>query len=239
MTKSTCEERVEKYLSGLAAAIKSVEDKLDPHYSDLIEAVKRYADDAKYYLDKGDCETALVAASYAEGLLDSLKYLGVLEPVWKRPVEEEVERRVFVAGTFDILHPGHLELFRLASRYGKVYAIVARDSMAEKAKGRRPILPERVRLEMVSAIRYVYKAMLGDPVDPLASVGRVKPHVIVLGPDQPYDPEDLAGTVEKRFGFRPLVIKMSGKRKFSESMKSSSDIIRRICSSSLCKDINS
>lgn len=239
MTTSTCEERVKKYLSGLAEAIKSVEGKVDPRYSDLMEAVRRYANDAKYYLDKGDCETALVAVSYAEGLLDSLKYLRVVEPVWKRPIEEEVERRVFVAGTFDILHPGHLELFRLASRYGKVYAIVARDSMAEKAKGRRPILPEKVRLELVSALRYVYKAMLGDPVDPLASVGRVKPHVIVLGPDQPYEPEDLADTVEKRFGFRPLVIKMGGKREFSKSMKSSSDIIRRICSSSLCRGSNS
>ena len=239
MAKGTCEERVEKYLSGLAVAIKSVENKLDTLYSELVEAAKRYAEDAKYYLNTGDCETALVAASYAEGLLDSLKYLRVVEPVWKSHAEEEVERKVFVAGTFDILHPGHLELFRLASSYGKVYVIVARDSMAEKVKGRKPILPESVRLEMVSAIRYVYKAMLGDPTDPLASVGRVKPHVIVLGPDQPYDPEGLADTIEKRFGFRPLVIKMSGKREFSGSMKSSSDIIRRICSSSLCKGVNS
>ncbi len=239
MTDSACEKRVERYLSGLAAAIKSVEEKLGSRYPKLIEAAKRYADDARYYLDSGDCETALVAASYAEGLLDSLKYLGILEPTWERPAEDEVERRVFVAGTFDILHPGHLELFRLASRYGKVYAIIARDSMAEKAKGRRPIMPESVRLEMVSAIRYVYKALLGDPEDPLASVGRVKPHVIVLGPDQPYDPEDLANAVGKRFGFKPIVIKMKGKREFSESMKSSSDIIRRICSSSLCKNKDS
>lgn len=234
---SSCEERARRYLAGLDSALRSLSDRLGPQYAGLVEAARRYTDDAKYYLDVGDCETALVAASYAEGLLDSLKYLGIVEPEWGGQAERDVERRVFVAGTFDLIHPGHLELMRLAARYGKVYVVVARDSTVEKSKGRRPILPESVRLELVSSIKYVYRAVLGDPEDPLLSVGRIKPEVIVLGPDQPYDPEGLADTVERRFGFRPLVVKMQGKVEFAESMRSSSDIIRRICSSSLCRDL--
>lgn len=237
MSGEECESRVRRYLAGLEAALESVGRRLGEGYSRLVDAARRYAEDARYYLSSGDCETALAAASYAEGLLDSLKYLGVLEPEWPRDVAGDVERRVFVAGTFDILHPGHVELFRAASRYGRVYAVIARDSTVERLKGRKPVLPEDVRLELVSAIKYVYKAMLGDPVDHLASVGRVRPDVIVLGPDQPYEPESLAKTVERRFGFRPLVVKLGGKRVFSGSMKSSSDIIRKICSSSLCESL--
>ncbi|WP_460126213.1 DUF357 domain-containing protein [Stetteria hydrogenophila] len=232
-----CEARVRRYLKGVREALEGLEGELGPRYRGLLDAARRYADDAAYYLERGDCETALAAVSYAEGLIDSLKYLGVAEARWESPAGEEVERRVLVAGTFDILHPGHLHLFREAARHGRVYVVVARDSNVEKMKGKRPILPEDVRLELVSAVRYVYKAMLGDPEDMLAPVGRVRPHVILLGPDQPFDPERLAGEVEKRFGFRPRVERLEGKRVFAGGLRSSSDIVRRICLSPLCREI--
>ena len=222
-----CEERVKKYLSGVREALRSL-DGLGQEYSSLVDAAKRYAEDAEYYLGAGDCLTALAAVSYAEGLLDSLKYLGVVEARW-RSVASDVERKVFVGGTFDILHPGHVDLLRFASSFGLVHVVVARDATVERLKGRKPLLNEAARLEVISSVRYVYKAILGDPEDPLASVGRVRPDVIVLGPDQPHEPDVLTRTVKSRFGFEPKVVRYPEKRAFGSGLRSTSDIIRVVC----------
>lgn len=222
-----CALRVRRYLRGLRRALEGLSG-LGEGYGALLDAARRYADDSEYYLASGDCATALAAVSYAEGLVDALKYLGIAEPRWEG-VPADVEKRVFVGGTFDLIHPGHVDLLRFASGYGLVHVVVARDSTVERLKGRQPLLDEGARLTLVSSIRYVYKALLGDPVDPLASVGRVRPDVIVLGPDQPYEPSELARLVRDRFGFEPEVVRFPEKRAFGGGLRSSSDIIRRVC----------
>jgi FAD synthetase len=196
--------------------------------SRLLDAAERYVRDAEYYYSRGDYATALASASYAEGLIDSLKYLGVAEARW--PSGAELERRVLVGGTFELLHPGHLELLRYASSLGRLYVVVARDSTVERVKGRRPILSETARLELVSSVRYVYEAFLGSERDIMDSVERVKPSIIVLGPDQAFSEEDLALRAERRLGYRPEVVRMpGGKREFSGGLRSVSDIVARIC----------
>ncbi|MHA1472399.1 MAG: adenylyltransferase/cytidyltransferase family protein, partial [Promethearchaeota archaeon] len=47
-----------------------------------------------------------------------------------------------VAGTFDILHPGHLYLINEAAKMGDVYVIVATDKNREIYSGTTPIIPE-------------------------------------------------------------------------------------------------
>lgn len=231
------EERARRYIFNVREALKAIDvdriSQLHPSLNirGLLDAVNRYVEDAEYYLSIGDSETALVAASYAEGLLDALKYLGLEEPKWPS-VPQEI--RVFVGGTFDIVHPGHIKLLRYASSLGKLYVAVARDSNVVRIKGRKPILNESARLEVISAIRYVYKAFLGDERDIFKSVEQVKPHIIVLGPDQPFDEEEVAKEVEKRLGYKPRVVRFNEKRQFSESLRSTSDIIRVICESGLC-----
>jgi len=229
---SAC-QRAEKYINGAKEALKSLElraSKLEGvaniNFNALIDAARRYIDDSEYYLNVGDCETAIVAASYAEGLIDSLKYMGVLEVSWPKIVKK---KKVFVAGTFEIVHPGHIELLKFASRLGDVYVIVARDSTVIKTKGRKPIVPESVRLKVIKAIKYVKEAYLGHPHDMLESVNRVKPDVIVLGPDQPFDEKELADAVERRYGFRPKVVRLPAKVKFDEDMMSVRDIYKKVC----------
>jgi len=48
----------------------------------IINAAKRYLEDAKYYCDKKQFETGLVSVSYCEGLLDALRILGLVEFQW-------------------------------------------------------------------------------------------------------------------------------------------------------------
>ncbi|MEN2999640.1 MAG: DUF357 domain-containing protein, partial [Acidilobaceae archaeon] len=218
--------RAVRYIENVERALESLRVKEEAKAEPLLDAVKRYVSDARHYLDAGDEETALTIASYAEGLLDALRYLGLGEVEWpKREIT-----RVFVGGTFDILHPGHIELLHFASRLGELHVVVARDSTVEKVKGRRPVLDERSRLKLVSSLRMVSRALLGDPEDIMKSVEVVRPHVIVLGPDQPYEEEELARRAEERLGYRPRVIRFEGKREFGRGMRGSRDLVRAICS---------
>ncbi len=234
--KDTC-ERARKYARNLLETLEKVEPKLSDNYARLIDAIKRYGNDALYYVDIGDCTTALSAASYAEGLLDSLKYLEIIELEWP---EKEWERpTVFLAGSFDLLHPGHIDLLEFAAGLGKVHVVIARDETIRREKKKEPILDEKSRLRVMSAIRYVYNARLGDPHDKIKSVEEISPDIIVLGPDQPFKLDELATIVEKRIGKKPRVIRYEGKRQFSGGLKSTSDIIARICQGSYCSSISS
>ncbi|MEB3774061.1 MAG: cytidylyltransferase family protein [Desulfurococcales archaeon] len=227
-------ERARRYIIGVKRVLEDLRVPRLPgvDVDRLIDAVKRYVEDAEYYLSRGDGETALAAVSYAEGLLDSLKYLGVIELEWESPGEEPI---VFVGGTFDIIHPGHIELLRYASKHGRVVVTIARDSTVERIKGRPPLLAEEDRLRIISSIRYVYRARLGHEGDPIKSVEEVMPDVIVLGPDQGFDEDQLAREVERRTGKRPRVIRYPGKITFSGGLRSTSDIVKKACRSSLCR----
>ncbi len=225
--------RVEKYIANVRRVLGGLNvetlasERPGLNFKPLVDAASRYVSDAEYYLRKGDVETALAAASYAEGLLDALRYLGVARIEW--PSEPLEEKRVFLGGTFDIIHPGHVELLEYASRLGKVHVAVARDVNVARIKGRKPLLDENSRLKLVLSIKHVYKAFLGDPEDIYKSLETVKPHIIVLGPDQPFKEEHLALEAEKRLGYKPEIIRYPEKKTFSGELQGSRDIVKAIC----------
>ena len=223
--------RALRYIEQLATVLGQVKVVQDTkEVKSLLENVSAYLRDSKYYLEVGDVDTSLVSVAYAEGLLDAARLLGHLSFEWPQR-RTDGERRVVVAGTFDILHPGHLELLKFASTLGKVYVIVARDDNALRDKGRRPVLDEKSRLALISSIKYVYEAVLGDEVDYLKPIERIRPDYIVLGPDQPFDEERLADEVERRTGKRPVVLRFREKVEFSGGLRGSRDILARACAS--------
>ena len=50
--------------------------------SGVIETAKRYLEDAKYYQKRKKLETSLASVVYCEGLLDALRFLGIVEFSW-------------------------------------------------------------------------------------------------------------------------------------------------------------
>ena len=73
-------------------------------------------------------------------------------------------RKVFVNGTFDILHRGHLELLEFAKSLGE-FLVVAIDSdrRVRELKGpTRPINTEYERKQMLKAIRWVDRVYVFD-----------------------------------------------------------------------------
>lgn len=202
--------RVEIYIANVEHVVDKLRGISDARARRLLDLASRYVEDAKYFLDRGDYFTALADIAYAEGLVDALRWLGIAEFEWRRPSELLERPRVVVAGTFDIIHPGHVGLLREAWRLGRVHVIIARDDSVRKIKGREPFVPEEQRLQVVSAIRYVYDARLGSKTDFLEPLREIKPDIVLLGPDQWADEEWLARRLEAE-GIKAKVMRLREK----------------------------
>ena len=65
-------------------------------------------------------------------------------------------RTGYVPGVYDMFHIGHLNVLRNARLLcDRLIAGVVSDEMAERAKGRPPVIPMVERLEIVRSVRYV------------------------------------------------------------------------------------
>ena len=82
------EELVSKYINGVErvfAEIKMIKTTTrvnEEKVRDIIDHANRYLEDAKYYESESRLETSLASVAYCEGLLDSLRLLGVVEFSW-------------------------------------------------------------------------------------------------------------------------------------------------------------
>lgn len=93
--------------------------------------------------------------------------------------------KVMAFGTFDRLHPGHLNFFGQAKKCGDYLVIVvARDINVKKIKGRFPKKNEKQRLAAIKKAGVGDKVLLGQIKNPYAVIKKEKPAVIALGYDQ-------------------------------------------------------
>ena len=96
---------------------------------------------------------------------------------------------VLVGGVFDLLHVGHIHTLKSAKLLGDVLIIVvATDSTVSSLKKNRKIYhDEKSRLELVSSIKFVDKAVIGRKKSIYDTVEFVRPDIIALGYDQIHD----------------------------------------------------
>ncbi|MCD6325406.1 DUF357 domain-containing protein [Candidatus Bathyarchaeota archaeon] len=71
-------ERVLGELEVTQNSVCSDSSKID----EVLDEARRYLEDAKYYLDKGQSGTSLASVAYCEGLLDALRMLGLVKFDW-------------------------------------------------------------------------------------------------------------------------------------------------------------
>ena len=110
-----------------------------------------------------------------------------------------IKKKVLIAGTFDLIHPGHIYLINEAAKLGDVYIIVSTDINRRIYSGNSPITPQEQRLEIIKSIKNVKEARLGrSDNDTLKTVEEIKPDIILLGPDQKYDINILKNSLKDR-----------------------------------------
>ncbi|MDG6910821.1 MAG: adenylyltransferase/cytidyltransferase family protein [Nitrososphaerota archaeon] len=115
---------------------------------------------------------------------------------------------VFIGGGFEVIHYGHLYTIEKAKSLGDVLVVsVARDSTIRKRKNREPLVGEKDRSKLLSALRYVDAAILGVEGDIYITLERVDPDVVALGYDQ-YHMEDEIMAESARRGMKLRVVRL-------------------------------
>jgi Glycerol-3-phosphate cytidylyltransferase (EC 2.7.7.39) len=136
------------------------------------------------------------------------------------------EKRVMVAGSFEILHPGHVYLLKEAKKLGRVIVVVSSDYNFERFKKRKPIIGENQRLEMVRSLKFVDEAIIGNPIDNIFEIIlKIRPDILLLGPDQHINEEELKNFLRNN-GLNTEIRRLS--KRLEGELYSSSKIIEKI-----------
>lgn len=90
-------------------------------------------------------------------------------------------------GCFDILHRGHLELFRkmrqIVGEEGWVDVYINSDESFEQVKGRKPLINQVDRKFAIEAVRWVDNCYVFEGTHPWQIVGEQKPDIYCKGGD--------------------------------------------------------
>ena len=90
----------------------------------------------------------------------------------------------YAPGVFDLFHVGHLNVLRRSKlQCDRLVAGVVSDEAATLQKGRRPVVPQEERLEIVRSMRFVDDALIEWTVDKMAIWKAVRFDLIFKGDD--------------------------------------------------------
>src|SRR5438105_13200948 len=160
---------------------------LDPEISPLDRIRTRLPIDKEFYKSK-------ICVLQEHGLVEKddepkLSFIG-----------RDALKVVLVGGVFDLIHPGHIHTLKAAKAQGDILIVViARISTAAMIKKDRRIYhDEKLRAELVSSLRLVDLAVLGQEGTLYETVEHIKPDVIALGYDQAHSEKDIAENCQKR-----------------------------------------
>jgi D-beta-D-heptose 7-phosphate kinase/D-beta-D-heptose 1-phosphate adenosyltransferase len=103
---------------------------------------------------------------------------------------------VFTNGCFDLIHGGHIELFRKAKSLGDVLIVgLNTDASVRKIKGpSRPVFPLEERFEVLGAIEYIDFLTSFAEETPQKIIAALLPDILVKGGD--WQPGQVVGRKE-------------------------------------------
>lgn len=101
--------------------------------------------------------------------------------------------KVWVNGTFDVLHIGHIRLLEFASNYGEVRVGVDTDDRVKELKGNdRPFNSLEERMEFLSSIKYVSSVVcFGSREELVEKIKEYNPEILVIGDE--YKSKEIIG----------------------------------------------
>lgn len=106
-----------------------------------------------------------------------------------------INKKVAIFGVFDGIHEGHSSFISEAKKQGNhLVAIVARDEIVKKLKGKMPTLSEKERINELLKVEDIDLVLLGDPeMETYNTLREVNPRIVYLG----YDQKDLLNNIKK------------------------------------------
>jgi D-beta-D-heptose 7-phosphate kinase/D-beta-D-heptose 1-phosphate adenosyltransferase len=101
---------------------------------------------------------------------------------WHRGYKQKI---IFTNGCFDVLHRGHIEFLSFCKKQGDIVVLgLNSDKSVKTIKGPdRPINNQLDRAAVLSALETVDYIVIFDEPDPLETIKKVKPDVLVKGQD--------------------------------------------------------
>jgi len=111
-------------------------------------------------------------------------------------LRKQGKKVVFTNGCFDLIHGGHIELFRKAKSLGDVLIVALNtDASVRKIKGpQRPVFPLAERFEVLGAIDYIDFLTSFAEETPRKIIAALLPDVLVKGGD--WGPDEVVGREE-------------------------------------------
>jgi D-beta-D-heptose 7-phosphate kinase/D-beta-D-heptose 1-phosphate adenosyltransferase len=128
------------------------------------------------------------SALFGEQGPDKLKSLAQLKPI-VRKLKQEGKRVVWTNGCFDILHVGHITYLIRARQQGDVLVVgLNSDKSVQENKGpNRPVINERDRAVVLSALEPVDYLVIFDDKTPMRLLEELEPTVYAKGGDYTVD----------------------------------------------------
>ena len=109
-----------------------------------------------------------------------------------RRLKKDGRKVVFTNGCFDLIHVGHVRYLSEAKKLGDVLVLgLNSDRSVSRIKPGRPVVPERDRAEVLSALESVNYVTLFDEDTPYELIREIQPDVLVKGSD--WKVEDIIG----------------------------------------------
>ncbi len=97
---------------------------------------------------------------------------------------EPLGLEVFTAGTFDLIHAGHVNFLRQCAELGDVTVVLNTDEFIERYKGKPPVMSYDERFEVLSEFRSVKKVFPNWANENCAAVvDDLRPDIIAVGSD--------------------------------------------------------
>jgi rfaE bifunctional protein nucleotidyltransferase chain/domain len=129
---------------------------------------------------------------------------------------------VFTNGCFDIIHAGHVRYLSKAKELGDILIVgLNSDSSVKKIKGdMRPIVPQRERAEVLSAIEVIDYIVIFNESTPIKLIEAIEPDILVKGADWAGH-SIVGGDIVKAKGGRVTRVRLSRE-------KSTTNIIKKI-----------
>ena len=97
-------------------------------------------------------------------------------------------KKVWVNGTFDVVHIGHIKLLEFANSFGSVTVGLDTDERVRSKKGEsRPFNTLVDRMDFISSIRFVDNVVCFDTDEELVNqIKKLEPDVMVIGGEYRY-----------------------------------------------------